>query len=167
MSLYGLSWRSVVRTLCFWWREHGFNPWLLNQDPACRMPTTPAPKVFVKESMWKVDPAHLGRSWAPVIRSSKKDLVHTWLFRNLLLALITCSLFFLPIPDFWLLYYLALACEYLRKRKKNRKMKFHVVLLLVRSSLKRVQKNIVESKGIETTGQKVLFFIYSILHCCR
>ena len=67
-------------------------------------PPLPPPQVFVKEGMWKVDPAHLGRNYAPIIRSSEGDPVHTWLFRNLLLALITCSLFFLPIPDFWLLY---------------------------------------------------------------
>lgn len=58
--------------------------------------------------------------------------------------------FLLPPPDFWLLYLLALAPEYWKKRKKE--MKRHVILLLLRCSIKRIQKNIIESKGIETTG---------------
>lgn len=43
-------------------------------------------------------------------------------------------------------------------------MKFLVISLLVRLSLKRIQESIIESKEIETTGHKVLFFLSIIFH---
>ena len=60
------SWCSAVRTLCFRWREHGFNLWLHNQGPACPMPTSPpAPSSVCKRRHVKSRPCSSGKELCP------------------------------------------------------------------------------------------------------
>lgn len=151
------SWCSVIRTLCFRWREYGCNPWVHNQDPACPMPTSPpAPQSVCAAGMQQAGPAHLGRNCAPVIRSSEEMQFTLGLTQKPLLALITCSHFFCRYLtfDFFTNQHLHLN---IREREKKKRDEVPCNFTSCQS-LKRKQENIVESKRIETAGQKVLFF---------
>lgn len=160
MSLYGLSWCSVIRTLCFRWREYGCNPWVHNQDPACPMPTSPpAPQSVCKRRHVKSRPCSSGKELCPSNQEQRGRCSSHLIVQKLIIS--TDYLLSIFSADTWLLTSLLIStCIWIleKEEKKKKEMKFPVISLLVRHSLKRKQENIVESKRIETTGQKVLFF---------